>query len=616
MSMPYGLPANGGTNTGGADTAGTGGGAARGTGGGPRGPGLPAAPRVWDQDWTAATRYMCAGAHLDDGFAKTVVHELRYERFRACAPSYGVDLSLVRGHAERAQKALVRRDAAVAVTFLVAFVLLPVPTLAYWFAQVFMENRDPGRSFLSPGRQAVGGRVVPGRRDPALKSLVVSALVQLAVLGTVCFLDVMVSLPVTWLATDFWVAWILAAFLLLCCPWYFTWEQRRGAWKVISDELTLAAFAASGARRPDPASTGLPQSAVGGEGNLIVYSGYRPFVGAGDEVSSWSFATRLTPEGWEPTTGQEPPPVPFDASAMVRSMIDGLDRLRSATAASVDGIAGLDVTEKVFVHGSELKQNPLLSPRDFWPGHVGQDVAESRPTDMLGQRQVETVRGLIDGPVRHCLCVQVRSWGTDLVLSVFVQVAVSGATLYLQADTLVLPPVKEAYRVADSIARPELTDDPVRGAADALRHSRPVMTSAPFNALSDAFAPRRRRRAEEEQRWAIQHDRRYDFGARISLRELAASHQYRNFFQLVDVSRVSKQIELQVLGTLAAFLHDQGLDISDLDERRKTILNNGILMTGGSMSGVIAAGTGASAVSGTGDKGGAKAAGGGKGSDG
>jgi hypothetical protein len=195
------------------------------------------------------------------------------------------------------------------------------------------------------------------------------------------------------------------------------------------------------------------------------------------------------------------------------------------------------------------------------------------------------------------VCVQVRSWGTDLVLSVFAQVAVSGGTLYLQADTLVLPPIREEYRVADSLARPELTDETLHLVAESLRHSRSVLGGALFNAIGDLLEGRRRRRVEEEQRWAIQHDSRYDFGARVSLREVAGSHSYRNYFQRVDVSRIGKQIELQVLGTVTAFLTEHGLDTSDLVERRTMILNNGIMMTGGSMSGAIAAGAGAAAVS-------------------
>ncbi|MFJ4983845.1 hypothetical protein ACIP9H_08655 [Streptomyces sp. NPDC088732] len=550
-----------------------------------------------EDDWSASTRYMCAGARLDEGFARRVVHELRHERYRACAPSYGVDLGRVGTHAEQTLRDLRRRDLAVGGAFLVSLLLAPVATVVYWFATAFL----PG----GPPQGPAASRWVRGRersREPAVPAVLRALAVQVLVLLAGAWLTPLVPL---WLNDVPVATFLLTLVLLVVCPWAFTWEQRGRAWGAIGEQLTREAFRSAADGPPPGGHTGgLPQSSVGGDANLVVYSGYRPFVGAGDEVTSWSFAMRLTPEGHEPGTGTEPPPVPFDTAGLVRRMADDLDALRAGAGAgpafAADRVPGLEVTEKVFVHGTELRQNALFGEAVFWPGAAGHWPPEGRPADQLSSERIATARGSVDGPVRHCLCAQVRSWGTDLVLSVFVQVAVSAATLYLQANTLVLTPVKEEYRVADSLARPGDLQDPgsaVPGLADALLHSRSVLQEAPAAAFSELRAPARRQRALQAQRAAMSDDRRYDFGARLSLRELASSHAFRDFFQRVDVNRIGKQIELQVLGTAAEFLAEHGLDLGDLTRHRNLILNQGIMMTGGSMSGSIAAGAGAAALS-------------------
>ncbi|MEU0180656.1 hypothetical protein ABZ312_05610 [Streptomyces sp. NPDC006207] len=615
--------ATGDTEAYGADGGGAGGGGAGGGGAGggtaavppprpghaPRTPqGASSAPYGAEEDWSASTRYMCAGARLDEGFARRVVHALRHERYRACAPSYGVDLDRVGAHAEQTLRDLRKRDLAVGAVFVLSLLVAPVTTLAYWFATAFLPGGGTQTGSVLPRRR----RVREGRRDPAVMAVLRALAVQLAVLLAASWLGALVPF---WPSAGPVVTFLLTLVLLIGCPWLFTWEQRNAAWKAIREQLTREAFRSPAEDPPrDPDAAGLPQSSVGGDANLVVYSGYRPFVGAGDEVTSWSFAMRLTPEGHQPGSGQEPPPVPFDTAGLIRRMADDLDALRAAAASPVDRIPGLEVTEKVFVHGTELRQNALYGEAVFWPGAAGHWPPEGRPADQLSSERIAAARGVVDGPVRHCLAAQVRSWGTDLVLSVFVQTAVSGATLYLQANTLVLTPVREAYRVADSVSRPEEAEEAAPGLADALLLSRSVLMSALPDAYAELRAPARRERALAAQRTAITDDRRYDFGARISLRELASSHTYRDFFQKVDVTRIGKQIELQILGTLAEFLAEHGLDRGDLTQHRNVILNQGIMMTGGSMSGSIAAGSGAAAIStgvrqpaaGTGSEGGAK----------
>ncbi|MFJ2111889.1 hypothetical protein ACIOEX_08235 [Streptomyces sp. NPDC087850] len=548
----------------------------------PQGPPEPYTPQLAEEE-NAATRYMCTGVRLSEDFARLVMSETRHERIRARAPSYGVDLDHVRAHAAEALRDLRVRDRRVGAAFLLSLLLAPSATVLYALAAAAM-NAAAGENMRVRGvrRTKTAGRVWLTKPQGSPFAAVAAPLAtQNLLLGLACWSGQFFL----WSLPDLFAAFALSAVLLIGCPWYFTWRQHDAAWQVIRDSLRPGpAFQRSG--RPTPAD----------DTNLVVYTGYSPFVGSGGKFSSWSFATRLIPKGMTPGSGTKPPPVPFGSSALIDRLRADLLELRAESTASADGIAGMEVTEKVFVHGTALRNTKLLRTADIWPGGALRGPGKRRPTERLPQDRVTALRGRIDGPVRHCLSLQIRSWDTDLVLTVFVQISVNGGTLYLQSDTHVLPPVKEAFRVADSLTARESSEEAIRRGADAALASGGVLLRSVPHVIAELGEAGRLKRREEEQQWALQHDKRYDFGALTSLRELIAAGQYRNFFQFVDATRTGKQIELQVLRSVMDFLADHGLDVHDLDARRTTILNNGVMMYGGSMTGSIAAGQGASAT--------------------
>ncbi|RDG38946.1 hypothetical protein [Streptomyces corynorhini] len=538
----------------------------------------------------SATRYLCTGVRLYEDFARRAVDQARYERIRSRAPSYGVDLDEVRAHAEASLRDLRVRDRWVSAAFVLSLLVAPVATVMYTlFSAALSAGSGMATSAGTAGIPAAGlRRTAAGRRrgeraGPAPVAKPRDS--RFVALARPLVTHVMVLILACWLGRMFlWsppgvLRYVVAAALLICCPWYCVWKQRDAAWTAVREQLR------PGVQRATKGS--------GDDANLIVYSGYSPFVGAGAPFTSWSFANRLVPRDWKPGSGEQPPAVPFGSSELVERLRADLTELGSRSPVSADGIAGLKVAEKVFVHGTALFDTSRIPRSELWPGSGS--PGRKRPADRLPEERITAARGLVDGPVRHCLSVQIRSWDTDLILTVFVQVSVDAGTLYLQSDSRVLAPVQEEFRVADSLQAAESEEEATRRAAESVLATGGVLLASVPNVLSELGAAGRLERWEEEQRWAIERDKRYDFGARASLREEAASPNYRNFFQFVDVTRTGKQVELRVLGAVLNFLAEHGLDISDLDARRTTILNNGVMMYGGSVTGSIAAGAGATA---------------------
>lgn len=559
------------------------------------------------EDATAATRYMCAGVHLDQAFAESVVQEIEEEQYRAFAPSYGVNIMIVHEHATKALARIRERDQSIGACLLLSFLLQPAVTVVLLVVAAFMggdatKPLDPRSSRLA--------RFIPGRRSLSVRVRAVSgAVARMLALFAVELLVATVAqaLPAPLVYIHGLVLTTLITYpLLVLLPWVITWRERTTAWHTITGELTAASFHT---KYRDTFANG-PAT----DGNITVYSGYSPFVGSGHELRSWQLSMHLEPA--RSITGEvphqrEPWTVPVGPSGLIEGIAGQLAALGAETAGPADGIHGLSVTEKLFVDGTVLRLHDVRSS--------GLTTAvlpneEAKPRAQVPDDLVQAYRGHHHGPIRHCLRIQVAAWGADLVLSVFVQVVISGGTLYLEVTKLLLPPIKEEFRIADSVAERNTverlpavaTGSEEEGetviAAQSVAIGLRALSTAPAAAFREFRTPARRKRRNADLLQAIRDDQTFDYGARLSLRELASGNSYRNYFQRVDVARISKLIDMRILDHLAGYLTENGLDISELTDRQTTILNSGILMTGGSMSGTIVAGESNTVSTGAGNR--------------
>ncbi len=90
-----------------------------------------------------------------------------------------------------------------------------------------------------------------------------------------------------------------------------------------------------------------------------------------------------------------------------------------------------------------------------------------------------------------------------------------------------------------------------------------------------------------------------DWGARTSIRELAASEEPHHFFQHVDQDKYTKLIERRVTDFIHEFLRHRHIDLSEFASRQATVLNYGIINTGAGgvvNHGAMAVGTESSAA--------------------
>ncbi|MBQ0998666.1 hypothetical protein [Streptomyces sp. RK62] len=537
------------------------------------------------------TRYLCTAAYVDEQFADRVVEEVLADEAGAVAPSPDVDLVSVVRHCLTARDLRQQRDLRLTCAFALVAVLAPLWLL---FSMVL----------LSTARRT-GGRpshATRGHHQPESRVLIGTGLSAVVMVFVAFYFGYGISAaPVSGFP-----AWLLGAY--------------GGGVPAVLASIAAVAFACATVVRHDLAVDGLLRTTMTREafphrprptvprhkwiadrltaireaqsGNVTVYSGYTPFVGYAGTDSKWSIAVPLLPADDSAGVKARPAePEPFTVTDLVDHV---RQRLRTvAERGAVDGAAdeGADALRSLFVEDRVFASGTAIGDDDrFTSGTALAPVARLSPPE------VDRIIERPSGAVRHYLAVHVPLWGGDVVPSVFLHFSTAGRTLHLHCDNHVLGPVRADYHVVDRL-RGELRDDARRGLlVTSLSRTGPAFLAAPFRAVRYArFETRHHKRMMDELK-AMEQDPVFDFGARVSVREMALSPDYHNYFQVVDAGRITALVERHALAALREFLDSRGYDITDFRAQQQTILNQGVIQQGGmSIVGNQAVGAGASA---------------------
>ncbi|MGW3645901.1 hypothetical protein [Streptomyces sp. NPDC000878] len=539
------------------------------------------------------TRYLCAAAYVDERFADRVVEGVVADEASAPAPSPEVDLVAVARHCLAAKEIHFRRDLRLAAAFGAVALLAPLWLLVSASALSVVAGAARGRPSL-----ATRGRHQPDSR--ALTGTVITA--GIVVLCAFALGVAVAVMPVSGLA-----AWLLGAYLggvpavltsvgAVLFAYVTVVRHELDTDLLLRTTMTRETFA----RQPLPAvpprkwiARRLAALKEARDGNVTLYSGFTPFVGYAGTHSNWSVAVPLLPADDPVDPGARPgEPEVFTVVELVGHV---REQLRTVAArGDSDGIADA---------GPEALGSLTIEDRVFASGtSVGDDDRFTNPTGLvpaarLSPEAVEEIMLSPTGTVRHCLAVHVPLWGGDVVPSVFLHFSTAGRTLHLHCDNHVLGPVDAAYHVVDRLRDP-LTPERRRGLlTDALARTGPAFFGAPLRALAHARFEARRTRRTTDETTAMDQDPAFDHGARLSIREMALSPRYHNYFQVVDAGRITAAVERHTLAAIREFLDTRGYDITDFRSQQQTILNQGLIQQGGvSVIGNQAIGSGASAT--------------------
>lgn len=293
-------------------------------------------------------------------------------------------------------------------------------------------------------------------------------------------------------------------------------------------------------------------AAAGTSGNVTLYSGFAPFRGYGTVRSSWSFAVDITrPPASMARPGQRGQPRAFSALDVYDRVEAGLQRL---------DLPGVELTDRIFVNSRDLHDDRRFIPE---PG--------SPPVTSVGPELMRQMLALPEEWARPYLTISMTSWQGDLVVTTFIRFLVSGTDLFVEAAHSVVPPLRAEFKAID-----ERDPGPDAGEFFALAGRTLVSTlprllgSAPgiiHELGANGRREKKRRRVEETK----------DYGALVSVRELAADTKWQRYFQIFDDERFIKVIEQRIFRSLVEFLKEHNVDTSSLESRAEMLINNGVI---------------------------------------
>src|SRR5207244_7732191 len=126
---------------------------------------------------------------------------------------------------------------------------------------------------------------------------------------------------------------------------------------------------------------------------------------------------------------------------------------------------------------------------------------------------------------------------TELILSTFIRFWRTSAYLFVETTYFILPPLKRRYHDVDKFNRHPTLHELFHLMLDAAVHTPRLWLKAPLHVEKSSTRSLSRARREQQLRHAIMENRKFDYGAITSVRQLATSERYENYFQRQDVAR-------------------------------------------------------------------------------
>jgi hypothetical protein len=375
-----------------------------------------------------------------------------------------------------------------------------------------------------------------------------------------------------------------------------------GARMIMLQTMTTTLAADSTDRGPEPQSRLLQHRLAtvddAQRGNILLHSGYHPFLGAGPIFSAWSLAMELKRDRdglFEDGTPTRRDPVAVDPVELNRHVKRRLAALRSDELPEAERLTGLRLRDLVVATGSRWQGYPLIDQR------------LQVPYSMAGPAAMEAIIRHPQAGARHFLRASVGADSSavtgglgetimpaehqNVVLSAFTHIAIEGGMLYVENVTTLLGPLRQPFLDID-----RLTHAGIGSAAvlSGLRTAPLDLLAAPIRLIGAGWralvVQHRANRADRD------HDRDpvYDFGSRTDLRELASATAPTTYLQRLDAEKYAKLLQRRINEAIVDYLRDHRVDTSEFETRISHIHNEGVMIN--KAYGPVAQGTGARAT--------------------
>ena len=299
------------------------------------------------------------------------------------------------------------------------------------------------------------------------------------------------------------------------------------------------------------------------DANVVIYSSYTPFVGSGYPIGNWHLTINIT-KGMQELGKPPLSPLSFQLLEMYEHVTRAIREL------SIDG---LTMKDKLYVHGEEIRDDQRFLAHPFACPNVQVDS--------------RLVKAFVEGStqsIHYYKCLQVMPQKGELVLSIFLKFSKKGPFLHTRALYFLLPPLQEAYYDVDKV-HPNLRVGMIwqMFKTSIVIAPRLWIFSAvePFKALLQPLGHQIQLMSIRRQ---IGMNCRFDYGAANSIRQDACASLQRRYFDRLDADTHLKILERQILESMVEFLDARNINTTQFKKQQTTILNSGLIVTGGALT--------------------------------
>lgn len=524
-----------------------------------------------------ATRYLCAGVHLDRDFREMIIRRVYNDSKHMVAPSYGFDLVPVVGHAWRAWRLETLKWVLILAVLLGGIAWTPAATAAAtalfglcWSAAIAIRSAliaAPLKAKEHADRFFRRVRWHSESNDLAvhLRSLKLACIGSGVLVLAVAVISDVASIPLPQLLQQTAIMGMLTVLVACSCGA----AQRSALHQTAKGRL------------PSPDSRRYRAIDEQQHHPFVIYSrphkkelepenfrdilalddSHKPFVGSGRLIHRWNppLNIHLLEIGEGGMADREFDPIPFKADELVAYLKDEMQRLDGQDDAT--SLPDFRKSDRIFVAEADV------DPGRSW---------------LQGEPAEHEINEIIDRPFdrfHHFLEIRTSVSG-ELVTTVFLRTTVKGRALSLDFAACALTRTPDEYHILD-----EYGED---GVAAVLRAAVRALIELPTDimqawrlirvptVLLGAFRARRTR--------VLYPKRGVKIGAKLSVREEKRVPWESAQLDRTLISDHVKLIEDRLLKAATDFLSERKVDISEFEERATSIINTGIMNFGESMN--------------------------------
>ena len=313
--------------------------------------------------------------------------------------------------------------------------------------------------------------------------------------------------------------------------------------------------------------------------NVITFGRYQPFLGAGGQIFAWTLAIDRKPAEDQP---KEPARIHIPIQKFYKAVDQelatlNLPNIEKLSRLFVDGFE-MDVDGKILVAFKSSPETTLVE-EEIWTLGYKNLRDESRTYRLY--RYTDTAR--------------------DQVLSYFIRFYNLGSITFIEASAHILPCIdRQRFSLT-----PVLEDSKTSRFIKMLGIALLLFILLPGGYILVALAYLGVfawnvilwRLNDFKQLRAVNLQEEYNYGLMQTFRESIAARNYESYYGVQDLTMYWKSIEQAVLDGTVKLLKQYGVDVSQFEQVANTIVNNGIMVSGGKFSAnQVAAGSRASAV--------------------